>query len=236
MASRANKYASLNFNDIYEKKITNPTHKNHHHPSSSSPSPSSLSSPIKTILSNSRIHGNMLVLSRPSPKPISQTPLPSPQTPQPQSPPPPTHHNQPPPSRPDQTRFEPDAISLRPLGRTGLGPSLAPSPLTLPKPDKEFSPSLLPSPKPDRFVPPHLRPGFTGREEKPEPEVQKQQGVRSREFGGHRQGQLGSLNRYEEDGRPKSGGGYERMRIVGDSDLVLVNRPGSSGTRPSSSG
>ncbi|GFZ04013.1 hypothetical protein Acr_16g0006370 [Actinidia rufa] len=130
----------------------------------------------------------MLVLTRPSPKPLSQPP---------QAP------------IPDPTRSDPDPISLRPLGRTGSGPSLVPSPLTLPKPDKEFLPP--PSPKTNRFVPPHLRPGFAGREEKPE----TVQGVRSRNFGS-----------YGEDGRPKSGGGYERMRIVGNSDLVEVTRRG----------
>ncbi|KAI8008207.1 hypothetical protein LOK49_LG07G02088 [Camellia lanceoleosa] len=111
-----------------------------------------------------------------------------------------------------------------------------PDPLTLPKPNKDFSPSSSlspsPSPKPNRFVPPHLRPGFVGREEKPGPELQKQQGVRSREFGGH----FGSPNKHGEEGRPKSGGGYERMRRVGDSGPVEMNRPRSSGTRPSSSG
>jgi len=194
--STNNKYASLNFNDIYQKK---------NHPSSSSSS-SSLTSP-KTILSNSRIHGNMLVLTRPSPKPIPQPSPPS--TPPP--PPPPQQQNQQPPTTPDP-------ISLRPLGRTGSGPTLTPSPLTLPKPDKDYSPS--PSPKSGRFVPPHLRPGFVGRKEKPGP----QQGVRSREYG--------------ENGRPKSGGGYERvvMRGAGEKDLLEMSRPGSSGNRPSSSG
>ncbi|GFS45637.1 hypothetical protein Acr_00g0097190 [Actinidia rufa] len=122
-------------------------------------------------------------------------------------------------SKPRSNPIRPRPISLRPLGRTGSGPSLVPSPLTLPKLDKEFLPP--PSPKTDRFVPPHLRPGFAGREEKPEPV----QGVRSRNFGS-----------YGEDGRPKSGGGYERIRVVGDSYLVEVTRPGSGGTRPNSSG
>ncbi|KAA8524306.1 hypothetical protein F0562_010729 [Nyssa sinensis] len=219
--ARTNKYASLNFNDIYEKKNINPNNKR---PSSSSSLPSassSLTNSSKTIISNSRIHGNMLVLSRPSPKSIPQpsaflSPPPLPQ----------------PPAIPDQTRFESDSISLRPLGRTGSGPSISLIPSTSPKPDKE----LPPSPKLDRFVPPHLRPGFVGREERLVPEFQKQPGVRSREFGVHGQGHFGSPNRHGEDGRPKSGGGYERMRMVGDSDLMEMNRPASSGSRPSSSG
>ncbi|XP_059663212.1 uncharacterized protein LOC132308927 [Cornus florida] len=202
-----NKYTSLNFNDIYEKKINHPNNKQ----SSSSSSPSSsLTSPNKSIISNSRIHGGMLVLSRPSPRPI----------PQPSPPPPPSQDSQP--VIPDRTRLEEDSISLRPLGRTGSGPSLSSSLL----PDKEL-PSLS---KPDRFVPPHLRPGFVGREERSEP------GVRFREFGGHRQEHFGSSNRFGEDKRPNSGGGYERMRRVGDSGSTEMNRPGSSETRPSSSG
>ncbi|KAI8551524.1 hypothetical protein RHMOL_Rhmol06G0193600 [Rhododendron molle] len=169
--STNNKYASLNFNDIHQKK---------HHPSSSS-SASPLTTPTsKKILSNSRIHGNMLVLTRPAPKPVPQ-PSPPSTPPQPQL---------------QQSPTTPDPISLRPLGRTGSGPTLIPSPLTLPKPDREYSPSPSPSPKSGRFVPPHLRPGFAGREEKPG----LQQGARSRE------------------------------------NLVEMNRPGSSGTRPSSSG
>lgn len=86
-------------------------------------------------------------------------------------------------------------------------------------------------------MPPHLRPGFVGREEKLGPEVQKQTGFRPREFG-NRQGQYGSPGRYGEDGRPKSGGGYERMRRDGggESDLVEVSRPSSGGNRPNSSG
>ncbi|XAR72593.1 hypothetical protein NMG60_11019293 [Bertholletia excelsa] len=230
MASRANKYSSLNFNDIYEKKVISTANKQGPSPSSS-PSPSSLTSPGKTILSNSRIHGNMLVLSRPTPKPTP--PPPQQRQPLPQQPPPQQLHHHQPPIIPDQTRFESDSISLRPLGRTGSGPSLVPSSLTSPKPEKEFPPS--PSPKPERFVPPHLRPGFVGREERPGPELHKQPG-RAREFVGHWQGQFGSPNRYGEDGRPKSGGGYERMRIGGESDLAAVSRPGSSGARPSSSG
>ncbi|KAF7141839.1 hypothetical protein RHSIM_Rhsim06G0135700 [Rhododendron simsii] len=103
----------------------------------------------------------MLVLTRPAPKPVPQ-PSPPSTPPQPQL---------------QQSPTTPDPISLRPLGRTGSGSTLIPSPLTLPKPDREYSPSPSPSPKSGRFVPPHLRPGFAGREEKPGP----QQGARSRE-------------------------------------------------------
>ncbi|KVH96568.1 hypothetical protein Ccrd_001352 [Cynara cardunculus var. scolymus] len=92
-------------------------------------------------------YGNMLVLSRPSPKPIV-----SPRQP---SPPPATQP-------PDQPPVESDSISLRPLGRTGLAPSL--SHLTFPLIQSKDS-SVLP--KTNRFVPPHLRPGFHGREAKP---------------------------------------------------------------------
>ncbi|CAK9160870.1 unnamed protein product [Ilex paraguariensis] len=226
--ARSNKYTSLNFNDIYEKKITN----NSTRPQPSQSASSSFSNPNKTILSNSRIHGHMLVLSRPTPKPITHPTPSNPSAPQ-QNPVPPI---------PDQprsepvTRVEPDSISLRPLGRTGTGPSLS-SPLPSPKPDKEISPLSSPLPKTDRFVPPHLRQGFVGREEKPGPDFQKPgPGMRTRELGGHRQGYFrSSPNGYGEDGRPQSGGGYERMR-GGESDLMEMRRPGSSGSRPSSSG
>lgn len=222
--ARTNKYASLNFNDIYEKKIINNPSTNKQNPHSSS---SSLSNPnkTKTILSNSRIHGNMLVLTRPTPKPIPPQPSPTPTpTPQLQQ----TTH----PVTPDQTRIESDSISLRPLGRTGSGLSISPSPVTSPLLNKERELSV--SPKPDKFVPPHLRPGSLCKEEKPGPEFHKQPlSALSREFAGYRQGQFG----FAEEGRPKSGGGgYERVRRGGGSDLVEMNRPGSSGSRPTSSG
>ncbi|KAL3364098.1 hypothetical protein AABB24_013047 [Solanum stoloniferum] len=231
--ARTNKYTSLNFNDIYEKKTTPNSATSGKSNSSSS---SSFDSRNKTIISNSRIHGHMLVLSRPTPKPISipqtQT-IPIQQQPKLQSP-----------SPPDQIRAgaESDSISLRPQGRTGAGPTttttLSSSPVNPP------SPLQSPLPKSNRFVPPHLRPGFVGREEKPVPDVAKGgQGVRGRpEVGAwqhHHQGYLGSSpNRYGENGRPKSGGGYERMRRgFSEADSVnFVYRPSSSGARPNSSG
>ncbi|KAM7503397.1 hypothetical protein LguiB_002301 [Lonicera macranthoides] len=187
--ARTNKYASLNFNDIYEKNTT----KNQNPPSVASPD-----NKTKTILSNSRIHGNMLVLTKPSP-------------------PPPQHHPQSPPVR--STGFEPDSISLRPLGRTGSGPTI---PITSPVQVKERGLPL--SPKPEKFVPPHLRPGFLGREEKP------------LRLGGNRQGPVESPNRVGEEERPKSGSGYGRIKRAGESDRFEMRRPGSSGSRPSSSG
>ncbi|KAJ0683117.1 hypothetical protein HanPI659440_Chr16g0654791 [Helianthus annuus] len=191
--AKTNKYTSLNFNDIYDKKTTT----NNRQRSSSS---SSISS-NKTLISNSRIHGNMLVLTRPSPKPIAPPSQPSP--PPPSAVPP-----------PDRLPIQSDSISLRPLGHTG-----SPSPSTLPLPSlSDLAVSV--SPKTNKFVPPHLRPGFHGREEKPEPEVQKQTGFVTRSS--FRQGLVNQV----EERRPKSGGGYEAM-----------NRPRSSGSnRPFSSG
>lgn len=62
-------------------------------------------------------------------------------------------------------------------------------------------------------------------------------GIRSREANQRQYGNYGPPSRYGEDGRPKSGGGYERMKGAGEADLVaIVNRPRSSGNRPSSSG
>ncbi|KAL2476708.1 proteophosphoglycan-related [Abeliophyllum distichum] len=238
--ARSNKYASLNFNDIYDKKLNNnnnQTSSNNSSAKSFSSSGASFANPNKTIISNSRIHGHMLVLSRPSPKPISIPVKPSIEQ----------QENKEKGSvvcsvtPPDQARSdpEPDLISLRPQGRTGSAPAISSSPLPSP-----VSPLLSPL-KTNRFVPPHLRPGFVGKQEKPGPEIVKSGppgGFKGRQdFGGHRPalvqdlGHYGSSpNRFGEDGRPKSGGGYERMRRGGEpADL---NRPGSSGNRPSSSG
>lgn len=153
----------------------------------------------------------MLVLTRPTPKPISQ-----PQA-QAQTQTPPSQHrpNTPP---PDPTRLDSnlssDSISLRPLGSTGGSGGL---PRDL----------CFVSPKPDKFVPPHLRPGYICKEEKPVEFVKKEfTGGFNRKFG-------------EEGSRPKSGGGggYDRMRR-GTTGPDFVFRPGSSGgyNRPNSSG
>ncbi|KAI3764089.1 hypothetical protein L2E82_14090 [Cichorium intybus] len=195
--ARTNKYASFNFNDIYEKKIA--TNNNHHRSASSSSPSSSISSTNpstnKTALSNSRIHGNMLVLSRPSPKPIV---LP--------------RQASPPPARqpPDQPPIVSDSISLRPLGRTG-------SSIFPPVQGKDLSVS----PKTNKFVPPHLRPGFHGREEKPQPEIQKQSG-----FGPPiiRQIPLKSQIYHGEEGRPKSGDPVARPVPIQVDNLVSFER------------
>ncbi|XP_042501047.1 translation initiation factor IF-2 [Macadamia integrifolia] len=219
--ARTNKYASINFNDIYEKKNINPATKK----------PSSAPSAI----SSTRTHGGMLVLTRPSPTPQPQPqPQPKSQAPTPTPTPNPTP-TPPKPADPIQTPLESDPISLRPLGRTGTGSSPSPSPFSVSS-VKEPATVLQPA-KPDPFVPPHLRPGFVGREERVAQEGQRQQGFRHREYHGHNHGSPG---RYTEDGRPKSGG-HERMRRGGggggDSDLpVDMNRPSSSGNGSSSGG
>nr|TKR58184.1 proteophosphoglycan-related family protein [Populus alba] len=177
--ARANKYASVNFNHVYDKNISNSSSSSNtnnnpsKHPSSTSfystiSSPNSPNNIYKSNLpsSSTRTHGRMLVLTRPTPKPISTiqtTPLtPSPKTP-------PIHPAQV--QIPVQTGAEPeqDSISLRPLGRTGVG-SIVSSPVRGQEKQKEVGASLG-SPKPDKFVPPHLRSGFVGREERPGPEV-----------------------------------------------------------------
>ncbi|OVA11214.1 hypothetical protein BVC80_8687g4 [Macleaya cordata] len=226
--ARTNKYSSINFNEIYDKKINTTK--------SSSSAPATSSQKTLQNLSTSRIHGGMLVLTRPTPKPQPHPqlqPQPNPSPP----PPPPAQLSKTSSPVPDQTGFVPDStISLRPLGRTGssLPSSSSPIPITLDK-ERESTVSTLHSPKPEPFVPPHLRPGFAGKEERLVQEGQKILGFRSREFG-HKQGhQVGSPNRYDEDGRPKSGG-YERIPRGGDSDQDVMNRPSSSGNRPSSSG
>lgn len=225
--ARSNKYTSINFNDIYEKRISSSATKSGSSRPSTAPSPSS-SSPYSTAssrnaaASNYKSHltqGRMLVLSRPAPKPVAVPPSPSTLP------------------VPDQAQNVPesDPISLRPLGRTGPSSPL-PSPVLVQERDREVLPSLT-SPKPDRFVPPHLRPGFAGKEERPE--VQKQVGFRVREpVQRQQQGPYGSPSpdRYgmgeDQLGRPKSGG-HDRMRRGGESDL---SRGSSFGARPSSSG
>lgn len=211
--ARSNKYTSLNFNGIFEKKLNN-----NNQPTSNNPSAKSFANQNKTVLSNSRIHGHMLVLSRPAPKPIS-----IPQKPENKDKGSPVSST----SLPDQAQVgsEPDSISLRPQGRTGSGPALSSSPLPSPV-------SPLPS-KSDRFVPPHLRPGFVGREEKPGPELVKggPGSFKAKpEFRGLKQGQIQDPGHYgleTIEGRPKSGGGYEPIRR--DHELSDLNRPGSSG-------
>ncbi|CAA2982186.1 Hypothetical predicted protein [Olea europaea subsp. europaea] len=234
--ARSNKYTSLNFNDIYDKKLNNnnnQTSNNNSSAKSFSSSGTSFANPSK----NSRIHGHMLVLSRPTPKPIS---IPVKQSIE-------QKENKEKGSvvcsltPPDQARLDLDSdlISLRPQGRTGSTPAISSSPLPSP-----VSPLISPV-KTNRFVPPHLRPGFVGKQEKPWPEIMKSgpPGVFKgrQDFVGHRPAPVqdpghyrSSPNRFGEDGRPKSGGGYERMRRGGEpADL---NIPGSSGNRPSSSG
>lgn len=168
----------------------------------------------------------MLVLSRPTPKPVT-APAPASLQPHHQNQ---YQHQQPKQQTqraPDQPQPEPrsdaDAISLRPLGRTGTGSSLL-SPVLNHEKDKELSPPVT-SPKSDKFVPPHLRPGFVRKDERTGPDA-----VRPRQ-----QGYAGSPGRYGEDGRPKSGG-YDKMRRGGSSDMGMISRPTSSGSRPSSSG
>ncbi|KAF9670704.1 hypothetical protein SADUNF_Sadunf13G0096300 [Salix dunnii] len=233
--ARTNKYASVNFNHVYDKNISNSTSSNstNSHPSqhrsstafySTISSPSSPNNLFKTHLPSpsTRTHGRMLVLTRTTPKPIStvQTPPLSPSRKTP-----PTHQAQ----VPVQIEAEPESerISLRPLGRTGAG-SIASSPVVGQEKQKEVGASVG-SPKSDKFVPPHLRPGFIGREERPGPEV-----FRGKEVGQRQQQQLfGSPDLVGVEGRPKSGE-YEMMRRGDNSNLGFLNRPISSGNRPGS--
>ncbi|KAK2424649.1 hypothetical protein QL285_034989 [Trifolium repens] len=198
--AKNNKYASINFNHIYDKSITttNTNTKNNNAPKNPSlSSSSSFSSASYSAVSAPNKHGRILVLTRPTPKPISQ-------------PKPNTNQNPNPPIQqvPDRPRSEPgsDSISLRPLGRTGTGSALLPTPVVNGEKEKELgSPSKLV--KTNKFVPPHLRPGFVPREEPVGPE----------------------LGRFRENLRPKSGGGHERIRRVAGSEPGFGNRPNSSG-------
>ena len=212
--ARSNKYTPLNFNGFFEKKLNN-----NNQPVANSPSAKSFTNQGKTGISNSRIHGHMLVLTRPAPKPIS-TPL-KPEI---------ASASSAPQSDPIRPVSAPDSISLRPQGRTGSAPVVnSPSPLPSPV-------SPLPS-KSDRFVPPHLRPGFVGKEEKPGSELLKGGFKGKPDFRGPRPGQVQDLGHYRSEtgnGRPKSGGGYEP--VIRGRELSDINRPVSSGARPNSSG
>ncbi|XP_030515665.2 alpha carbonic anhydrase 8 isoform X2 [Rhodamnia argentea] len=222
--ARSNKYSSINFNDIYEKKISSsstPTKNQSSKPPPPSSSYSSATSPHNALTNGPyKAHltqGRMLVLTRPTPTP---TPAPKPIT----APPPPQPTPSPLPAQNcSEPEPEPDPISLRPLGRTGTGSAL---PCRVPVLDRDKEALFaVTSPKPDKFVPPHLRPGFAGKEERPAPGVRGEPVPRQ-------QGYYGSPGRYAEDGRPKSGG-YEGMKGGGQADL---NRTSSFGNRPSSSG
>ncbi|WCJ30894.1 proteophosphoglycan-related [Euphorbia peplus] len=220
--ARTNKYSSINFNHIYEKSSNSPNPQSKHPSSSSSSSSSSspglysvISSPngYKNQFSPSGSPGRMLVLTRPSPKPVA--------------PPPTTISSSPKNTQliPSHNSPESDPISLRPGG--GGSP-------------KEIG-GLVGSPKTNKFVPPHLRPGFSGREERPGPEVFRGKELNHRQLQSppphqqQAQGGFGSPGFYGEDGRPKSGG-YDRRGRGGYPDPSLVNRPRSSGNRPNSSG
>lgn len=219
--AKNNKYTSINFNHIYEKNSSSASNTNLAKNPAPSLSPSYSATSYSAISAPNKTHGRMLVLTRPT-----HTPTPKPLQPQLQQPPQqPSKLTQQVPDQPPSDSGS-NAISLRPLGRTGATSSLSP-PISNYDKDKEL-PSAPPviSPKSDKFVPPHLRPGFVPREEKPGPELSRP----------HRQlGHAGYPGRYVENGRPKSGG-YERMRRGGLSDVGLMNRPRSSGGRPSSSG
>ncbi|XP_021850784.1 uncharacterized protein [Spinacia oleracea] len=240
--ARTNKYTSLNFNDIYDKKILTATAT-----ATSRSSSSSAAHPHKSysLSASSRLgHGGMLVLSRPSPKP----------QPPPQQPPPQSQPQQPPsnsvapsatPSPRSSKSPDSDSISLRPQGKTGGSP-------TFQERENGNNKVDVPSPKSNKFVPPHLRPGFVAREAASVPEFQKPRQGNFRPGSAHGN-YHGSPNRYIEDGRPKSGSGYERrMRAAGpvhgaahahapapvgvESDSIVSNRPRSGGSRPCSSG
>nr|TKR84671.1 hypothetical protein D5086_0000255470 [Populus alba] len=154
--ARANKYASVNFNHVYDKNISNSSSSSNtnnnpsKHPSSTSfystiSSPNSPNNLYKSNLpsSSTRTHGRMLVLTRPTPKPISTiqtTPL-----------------------TPLRKPTNPSSSSSKSRFKQGLNRNKT-------EKQKEVGASLG-SPKPDKFVPPHLRSGFVGREERPGPEV-----------------------------------------------------------------
>uniref|UniRef100_A0A1J3ELY4 Uncharacterized protein n=1 Tax=Noccaea caerulescens TaxID=107243 RepID=A0A1J3ELY4_NOCCA len=206
MARANNKYTSINYNHILQKDP----------PSSSSASYSSVA----------RSNGRMLVLTKPSTKPLRSPSAAATTNTTTTTTPPPLSSA---PKIADQAVCDPDPnwISLRPLGHTGPGSSLSCAVRT--QEIDKIQGVLAPAPisvssntKPDRFVPPHLRPGFVRKDEKPGLDSSRvrdpnpSQGPPYHEQ--RRQGHLGT-------GRPKSGG-YERIRTDPRS---TGNRPGTSG-------
>ncbi|KAJ8439691.1 hypothetical protein Cgig2_010188 [Carnegiea gigantea] len=243
MASRTNKFTSLNFNDIFDKQKNNSRNNITSaltSPSSKSQSLSSAKNSYSFSASTSH-HGGMLVLSRPSP---SSTHKPAPSSPL--SPSPLNHLPSSPPPKPasDLTHAPLDCISLHPKGKTGSPSSSFP---TLERAVRDPpSPASAPplSPRSDKFVPPHLRPGFVARDQKPIPsELQRPDGEGDRPGSlrpGSAHGYYASSNRNREDGRPMSGrGGRKRVYGGGDSDVVGLSRSrsvGYNGHRPNCSG
>ncbi|CAH2064121.1 unnamed protein product [Thlaspi arvense] len=209
MARANNKYTSINYNHILQKEPLSS--------SSSSPSYSSVA----------RSNGRMLVLTKPSPKPLKSTAA--------TTPPPPLSAA---PKTPDQAISDPDPnqISLRPLGHTGPGSSLS-FPVRSKESEEVAAPAPMSiSPKPDRFVPPHLRPGFVRKDEKPVLDSSRLRDPSPSQRLSHQEHQHQQQPRqgyygYGQTGRPKSGG-YERIR----SDPDHFGRPRSSGNRPGTSG
>ncbi|CAN8279316.1 unnamed protein product [Cochlearia groenlandica] len=190
-----NKYASINYSKILQKD----------HPSSSA-----------SYSSVARSNGRMLVLTKPSPKPLKPL-APAATT------------TTTPPKTPDP---DPNRISLRPLGNTG-----PPSSLSFPCRSKESNKEvaapiqIATSPKPDKFVPPHLRPGFVRKDENsPSPGHGP---VSSRVIDPNPSQSLAQHEQQPRHGyvRPKSGG-CEGIR----SDSYKLGRPRSSGNRPGTSG
>ncbi|KAF8101895.1 hypothetical protein N665_0201s0202 [Sinapis alba] len=172
-----------------------------------------------------RSNGRMLVLTKPSPKPLKSSVAASTTT----ALPPPLSAA---PKTPDQAISDPDPnqISLRPLGHTGPASSLSFPARALDSEKHVAAPAPAPmSVSPKKFVPPHLRPGFVRKDEKPGLDSSRvmDPSLRLPHQEQPRQGYFG----YGQTGRPKSGG-YERIR----SDPEYLGRPRSSGKRPGTSG
>ncbi|KAI9093425.1 hypothetical protein K1719_027439 [Acacia pycnantha] len=164
--AKNNKYTPINFNLIYDKNSSSASNTNLAKNPAPSLSPSYSAASYSAISAPNKTHGRMLVLTRPTPKPLQSQPQHPPQQQ--------LKLTQQVPDQPP-SNSDSDAISLRPLGRTGTGSSLSPPASNYDK-DKELPPAPpVVSPKSDKFVPPHLRPGFVPRENKPGPELSRPQ-------------------------------------------------------------
>ncbi|CAN0896766.1 hypothetical protein LINGRAHAP2_LOCUS18696 [Linum grandiflorum] len=201
--AKTNKYASINFNNVYEKNLITGSNANGTKHGDGIHSTGYLHKNPSSSTTTARSNGRMLVLTRTTAKPVTSTSPPLVSPPKPAQDPP-------------RVNFDSDPISLRPLGKTGGGGSLANPPIVVGST----------SPKPEKFVPPHLRPGFVARQEN-----SKEPGQSPRQYPNQNLGSSPLGN----DGRPISGGGARRVG-GGDPDSGLLNRPRSGGSRPSSSG
>ncbi|KAI9070719.1 hypothetical protein K1719_047317 [Acacia pycnantha] len=162
--AKNNKYTPINFNLIYDKNSSSASNTNLAKNPAPSLSPSYSAASYSAISAPNKTHGRMLVLTRPTPKPLQSQPQHPPQQQ--------LKLTQQVPDQPP-SNSDSDAISSS-IG--SYGNWFVSRPCFNYDKDKELphAPPVV-SPKSDKFVPPHLRPGFVPRENKPGPELSRPQ-------------------------------------------------------------